>query len=201
VTARGVLAAMRACLDHRLGSPAPAGVRVCVVGAGHVGGRLATLLAEAGATLTISDLDPSRRRLADHLGAAWIDDPTEAILGDCDVLAPCALGGVIEAATVPRLRCRIVCGAANNVLADDRLAAALAAREITYAPDFIANAGGLINVYAELHQLGGAAVADLLGSIGSTVGLILDAADSNGTTPLAEAQTLARRRLRGTDLG
>jgi leucine dehydrogenase len=201
VTARGVLAAMRACLEHRFGSPDPAGVRVCVVGAGHVGGRLATLLAEAGATLTISDLDPTRRRLADHLGAAWIEDPAAAILSDCDVLAPCALGGVIEAATVPRLRCRIVCGAANNVLADDRLAAALAAREITYAPDFIANAGGLINVYAELHQLGGAAVADLLGSIGSTVGLILDAADRNGTTPLAEAQTLARRRLRGTDLG
>jgi leucine dehydrogenase len=201
VTARGVLAAMRACLEHRFGSPDPAGVRVCVVGAGHVGGRLATLLAEAGAVLTICDLDPSRRRLADHLGAAWIDDPAEAIISDCDVLAPCALGGVIDAATVPRLRGRIVCGAANNVLADDRLAAALASREITYAPDFIANAGGLINVYAELHQLGPVAVADLLGSIGSTVGLILDAADRNGTTPLAEAQTLARRRLRGTDLG
>jgi leucine dehydrogenase len=201
VTARGVLAAMGACLEHRFDSPDPAGVRVCVVGAGHVGGRLATLLAEAGAVLTICDLDPSRRRLADHLGAAWIDDPAEAIISDCDVLAPCALGGVIDAATVPRLRCEIVCGAANNVLADDRLAAALAAREITYAPDFIANAGGLINVYAELHQLNPAAVADLLGSIGSTVGLILNAADRNGTTPLAEAQTLARRRLRGVDLG
>lgn len=201
VTARGVLAAMRACLVHRFGSPDPAGVRVCVVGAGHVGGRLATMLAEAGAVLTICDLDPSRRRLADHLGATWIDDPGEAIVGDCDVLAPCALGGVIDAATVPRLRCRIVCGAANNVLADDRLAAALASRGITYAPDFIANAGGLINVYAELHHLDRAAVADLLGSIGSTLGLILDAADRNGTTPLAEAQTLARRRLRGTDLG
>jgi leucine dehydrogenase len=201
VTARGVLAAMRACLEHRFGSPDPAGVRVCVVGAGHVGSRLATMLAEAGAVLTICDLDPSRRRLADHLGAAWIDDPAEAILRDCDVLAPCALGGVIDAATVPRLRCRIVCGAANNVLADDRLALALADREITYAPDFIANAGGLINVYAELHQLDPPAVADLLGSIGSTVGLILDAADRNGTTPLAEAKTLARRRLRGPDLG
>jgi leucine dehydrogenase len=167
-----------------------------VVGAGHVGGRLATLLAEAGAELTICDLDPSRRRLADHLGAAWIDDPAEAIIRDCDVLAPCALGGVIEAATVPRLRCRIVCGAANNVLADDRLAAALAAREITYVPDFIANAGGLINVYAELHHLDQAAVDDLVDSIAPTVRLILGAADVNGTTPLAEAQALALRRLR-----
>jgi leucine dehydrogenase len=200
VTARGVLAAMSACLEHRFGSSDPAGVRVCVVGAGHVGGRLATRLAEAGAELTICDLDPSRHRLADHLGAAWIDDPAEAIISECDVLAPCALGGVIEAATVPRLRCRIVCGAANNVLADDRLAAGLATREITYAPDFIANAGGLINVYAELHHLDRRAVDDLVGNIGSTIGVILDAADRNGTTPLAEAQALARRRLRGTAL-
>lgn len=196
VTARGILAAMRACLEHRLGSPDPAGVRVCVVGAGHVGGRLATVLAEAGAAVTISDLDPSRRRLADHLGATWIDDPAEAILSDCDVLAPCALGGVIDATTVGRLRCRVICGAANNVLADDSLAVALAAREITYAPDFIANAGGLINVYAELHQLDHAAVTDLVDSIGSTIHLILEAADDHGTTPLAEAQALAQRRLR-----
>ncbi|MBS1861934.1 MAG: hypothetical protein JSS68_09495 [Actinobacteria bacterium] len=194
VTARGVLAALRACLEHRFGSPSPAGVRVCVVGAGHVGGRLAALLAEAGAEVTISDLDPSRRVLADRLGAAWID-PAEAILADCDVLAPCALGGVLDAPTVARLRCRIVCDAANNVLADDRLAPVLARREIVYAPDFIANAGGLINVYAELHQLDHQAVTDLVDGIGSTIGLILEAADRHGTTPLAEAQALAQRRL------
>jgi leucine dehydrogenase len=197
VTARGVLAAMRACLEHRFGSSDPAGVRVCMVGAGHVGGRLATLLTEAGATVTISDLEPTRRRLADHLGATWIDDPAEAILGDCDVLAPCALGGVIDAPTVPRLRCRVVCGAANNVLADDRLALALADRDITYAPDFIANAGGLINVYAELHHLDQGAVTDLVDSIRPTVRVILEEADRHGTTPFAEAQTLALRRLRG----
>jgi leucine dehydrogenase len=196
VTARGVLAAMRACLDHRFGSPDPAGVRVCVVGAGHVGGRLATLLAEAGAQLTISDLDPSRRRLADHLGAAWIDDPAEALIAPCDVLAPCALGGVIDAPTVERLRCAIVCGAANNVLTEDGLAVALANREIIYAPDFIANAGGLINVYAELHELDPGAVTALVDGIGSTTRLILAAADRHGTTPLAEAQALALSRLR-----
>lgn len=195
VTARGVLAALRACLQHRFGSPDPAGVRVCIVGAGHVGGRLATLLAEGGAQLTIADIDPSRRRLADHLGATWIDDPAAALHVPCDVLAPCALGGVLDAPTVDRLRTTIVCGAANNVLAEDRLALSLAARQITYAPDFIANAGGLINVYAELHQLDRAAVADLVDGIGSTVLRILEAAESNGTTPLAEAQELARRRL------
>lgn len=194
VTARGVLAALRACLQHRFNSPSPAGVRICVVGAGHVGGRLATLLAEAGAELTISDLDPSRRALADRLGAAWVD-PAEAILSDCDVLAPCALGGVLDAPTVDRLRCRVVCGAANNVLADDRLARTLARRDIVYAPDFIANAGGLINVYAELHRLDHQTVIDLVDGIGPTVRLVLEAADRHGTTPLAEAQALVLRRL------
>jgi leucine dehydrogenase len=195
VTARGVLVALRACLEHRFGNPSPAGVRVCVVGAGHVGGRLARLLAEAGAEVTISDLDPSRRALADHLGAAWVD-PAEAILTPCDVLAPCALGGVLDAPTVDRLRCAIVCGAANNVLAEDRVALALASRDIVYVPDFIANAGGLINVYAELQRLDHQAVTALVDGIGSTTRLVLEAAERHGTTPLAEAQALALRRLR-----
>ena len=196
VTARGVLAALRACLEHRFGDPSLSGVRVCVVGAGHVGGRLARLLAGGGAEVTMTDVDPSRRALAEELGATWVE-PGDAILADCDVLAPCALGGAIDAATVDRLRCAIVCGAANNVLADDRLAADLTRRGIVYAPDFIANAGGLINVYAELHRLDRQAVASLVDQIGATVGVILDAAERHDTTPLAEAQTLALQRLRG----
>jgi leucine dehydrogenase len=196
VTARGVLAALRACLEHRFGNPSPAGVRVCVVGAGHVGARLARLLADAGAELTISDVDPARRALADQLGAGWVD-PAEAILADCDVLAPCALGGVIDAPTVDRLDCAIVCGAANNVLAEDGVASALASRGIVYAPDFIANAGGLINVYAELEGLDHQAVTALVDGIGSTTRLILEAADRHGTTPLAEAKGQALSRLQG----
>ncbi len=171
-------------------------VDICVVGAGHVGGQLASMLVTEGAEVTISDVDPSRHALAGRLGAAWVE-PEEAILTDCDVLAPCALGGVIDAATVDRLRCRVVCGAANNVLADEALASDLAARGIVYAPDFIANAGGLINVYAELHQLDRAAVTELVDGIGRAMGLVLAAADRRGTTPLAEAQALALRRLRG----
>jgi len=195
VTARGVLAALRACLEHRHGDPSLTGVRVCVVGAGHVGGRLARLLAGGGAEVTMTDVDPARRALAEELGARWVE-PGHAILTECEVLAPCALGGVIDASTVDRLRCEIVCGAANNVLADEGLAAALTRRGIVYAPDFIANAGGLISVYAELHRLDRQAVAALVDNIGGTIGLILDAADRHDTTPLAEAQALALQRLR-----
>lgn len=195
VTARGVLAALRACLEHRFGSPSLSGVRVCVIGAGHVGGRLARLLAGGGAEVTMTDVDPSRRALAEELGATWVD-PADAILTECDVLAPCALGGVIDAATVDRLRCEIVCGAANNVLADEALAVDLARRGIVYAPDFIANAGGLISVYAELHRLDRQAVAALVDGIGTTIGLVLSVAERHGSTPLAEAQSLALQRLR-----
>jgi leucine dehydrogenase len=197
VTARGLLAALRACLEHRFGDPSLKGVRICVVGAGHVGGRLVRLLAGGGAEVTMTDVDPSRRTLAEELGATWVE-PADAIATECDVLAPCALGGAIDAATVQSLRCGIVCGAANNVLADDRLAAELTRRGIVYAPDFIANAGGLISVYAELHQLDRQSVAALVDNIGAATRLVLDAAARHDTTPLAEAQALALQRLRGT---
>ncbi len=196
VTARGVLAAMRACLEHRFGDSSPRGVRVCVVGAGHVGTRLARLLVGAGSEVTIADVDPARRTLVEEIGARWIE-PGEAILADCDVLAPCALGGILDAATVERLRCGIVCGAANNVLAEDRVALELSRRGIVYAPDFIANAGGLISVYAELQRLDRKGVADLVDHIGTTIRLILESADRHRSTPLAEAQSLALQRLRG----
>jgi leucine dehydrogenase len=194
LTARGVLAAIGACLEHRFGDASVSGIRVCVVGVGNVGGRLARMLAGTGAELAISDIDPAGRTLAQELGATWVD-PDEAIAADCDVLAPCALGGAIDAATLARLRCGIVCGSANNMLSDERLADALAERGILFAPDFIANAGGLINVYAELRHLDPEMVLRLVDQIGATVRRILEAADQRGVTPLAAAQEQALDRL------
>ena len=194
LTARGVLAAIGACLEHRFGSASLSGVRICVVGVGNVGGRLARMLAAAGAELTISDIDRTRMALAEELAAEWVD-PEDAIAADCDVLAPCALGGAIDAATVAHLRCQIVCGSANNVLADERLAVALAERGILLAPDFIANSGGLINVYAELHDLDPDMVQRLVDQIGPTVHRILKAAERKEVTPLAAAQEQALERL------
>jgi leucine dehydrogenase len=194
LTARGVLAAIASCLEHRFGSPSISGARVCVIGAGSVGGRLARMLSAAGAELAIADIDPAREELADELGAAWID-PAEAIAAECDVLAPCALGGAIDAAAIERLRCEIICGSANNVLAAEGLAAALSGRGIVVAPDFIANAGGLISVYAELRDLDGDGVLRLVDGIGPTTGRILESAAAREITPLAAAQELALERL------
>lgn len=197
LTARGVFAAIGACLEHTRGNASVSGSRVCVVGAGSVGGSLARMLIDAGARVAISDIDPARRSLAEQLGADWVE-PEAAIADDCDVLAPCALGGAIDAAIVARLRCAVICGSANNVLADEALADELAARQILYAPDFIANAGGLINVYAELRDLEMAEVSDLIDGIGPAMSKILEAAAEEAVTPLAAARRLALERLRGT---
>jgi leucine dehydrogenase len=196
VTARGVEAAIRACCRRRLRSDELGGVHVAVIGLGHVGSHLARNLAAAGAELTVSDIDPRRRAVADALAARWIDPEIE-VVAECDVLAPCALGGTITAENVDALRCEIVCGAANNVLAEDALAEDLAEREIIYAPDFIANAGGLINVYAELHQLEEEQVGELVDGIGDCMGRVLDAAERRSITPLDAAYELAAERLGG----
>jgi leucine dehydrogenase len=194
LTARGVEAAIRACCAHRFGSPDLSGIRVCVVGLGHVGTALARRLRESGAELVVSDIDPARRETAEQLGARWAD-PEGATLSRCEVLAPCALGGAIDEVNTGLMRCEIVCGSANNMLADESLAQRLQDRGITYAPDFIANAGGLIHVYADLPGHDPAHVDALVDSIGETVENVLAEADRAGTTPLRAARELAQRRL------
>ena len=194
ITARGVEAAIRASAEHRYGSDDLAGRRVTVVGLGHVGSRLAERLASDGADLGISDIDPAKRELAERLGARWLE-PADAITAECELLAPCALGGTIDAENVERLRCEIVCGAANNVLAERSLADRLAQREILYAPDFIANAGGLINVYGELHSLDRERLDSLVDGIGEALRRVFEAGEARSVTPLEAARALAEERL------
>ncbi len=196
LTARGVEAAIRACCERRFGSPDLSGRSVCVVGLGHVGKRLAERLLAAGAEVIAADVDPDKRGIAAGLGAAWTD-PGSATTTACDVLAPCALGGVIDGDNLASLRCEIVCGAANNVLAEQGLAEELAAREILYAPDFIANAGGLIKIYAAIQGLDDAGAARLVDGVGETIALILAEAEERATTPLEAAHELAAERLSG----
>lgn len=194
ITARGVERAIRACCEHRLGTANLDGVRVCVVGIGHVGLSLARRLSAGGAELLLSDVDPRLRAASEELAAEWVE-PEDAALAECDVLAPCALGGFVDTESVERLRCSVLCGAANNVLADDALAERLLERRIDYAPDFIVNSGGLIHVCAELRGHPEARVDELVDSIGATIARVLDEADQTGTTPLSAALELAEARL------
>ena len=195
-TAIGVEIAMRVAVQQRLGADDLSGLRVVVSGLGHVGARLAGACAEAGAELVVADIDPRKREVADRLGARWVD-PDAALAVSADVFAPCALGGVLSHATIGRLTAPVVVGAANNQLATDDVAEELAAREVLWIPDFVANAAGIINIAVELRPEGydvRQARADVL-RIGDTVRLVLAEAAAASVTPLEAAMRIARRRV------
>ena len=141
-------------------------------------------------------MDGSKRRLAEQLEATWTT-PERALERKVDVLAPCALGGVFDEVTVPALRCGIIAGAANNQLAGDGIADMLAARSILWAPDFVVNAGGLINLSVELTGYDPAVARRKVRGIADTLREIFERAQDAGITPLAAAMERARQRLAG----
>ena len=195
-TALGVQCAMEVACERAFGTASLAGRSVAVVGLGRVGGKLARMLAEEGATLVVADVDEGKRALADELGARWTD-PDSALTAEVDVLAPCALGGVLDDDTVPELECRVVAGAANNQLAADAIAVQLADRGIVWAPDFVANAGGIINISVELEDTGYDAgrAEERVRGVSDTTRMVFEHADATGATTLAAAMEIARRRL------
>jgi leucine dehydrogenase len=144
--------------------------------------------------LLLADVDQDKRRLAEELDGRWLT-PEDALETESDVLAPCALGGIFTDTTVPRLRCRIIAGAANNQLAEDRVADLLAGRAILWAPDFVANAGGVINIAEELGEYDSASARRRVRGIADTLRRVFDDADATGGTPLTAAIELADRRL------
>jgi glutamate dehydrogenase/leucine dehydrogenase len=188
VTAYGVVHAMRAACDSSL-----AGRRVVIQGAGHVGAHLARLLVDDGALVKIADVD---RSAAEAVGVEVID-PDAALTSECDILAPCALGGVLTRASIGALRCSVVCGAANNQLADDDASVALAQRGIVYAPDYVVNAGGIINIAHEWHPEGYSLDRALVQTAGieATTRHVLDTARAESVTTAAAAEAIARRRV------
>jgi leucine dehydrogenase len=195
-TALGVETAIRVTAERAFGAADLAGRSVAVIGLGSVGGALARALAAAGAELVLADVAAGKHALADELGARWAD-PDEALRAAVDIVAPCALGGVLDDDSVPALRCRAIAGAANNQLASDAIADALNARGILWTPDFVANAGGIINIAVELEPEGYSAdrARSRVLAVGDTLRAIFELADANGLTPLAAALELARRRL------
>ena len=195
-TALGTEAAILATAERALGTTSLRGRSVAVVGLGHVGLRLARLLARRGAKLVVSDIDRAKRDEAARLGARWTT-PARALTAAVDVLVPCALGGVLDDETVPALQAQAVAGAANNQLAHDGVADALQARGILWAPDYVANAGGIINIAVELEPGGydPARARERVRAIGDTLREVYDRAAASGAAPLSAAMALARSRL------
>lgn len=189
-TARGVFAAIRAAVRVAGRRPDLDGVTVYVQGVGNVGARLARALAAAGARLLLADADAARvESLARELGATTVA-PERGIDVDCDVYAPCAIARTIDPTTVDGLRARIVAGAANDVLDHPRLAATLAERGIAYVPDFVAGAGGVIQVRAARDGWSDEQLQTALAAIGTRVESILAEAAERST----DTDGVARRR-------
>ncbi|MES2640976.1 MAG: Glu/Leu/Phe/Val dehydrogenase dimerization domain-containing protein [Myxococcota bacterium] len=196
VTAWGVYHGIRACLEVIYGSPDVAGRTVAIQGVGNVGYYLAKYLHEGGASLLYADISQKRiARVVEEFGGTVLEGD-EFYRANCDVVAPCAIGGIINARTIPMIKAPIIAGGANNVLDDEtRDGEALAERGITYAPDYVINAGGLINVCAELkNQSREKAMADA-GAIFNTVKRIINKAKSEGTTTIRAANKVAEERM------
>ena len=191
-TAAGVFHGIRASLRHALGSDDLAGRTVLVQGAGSVGAKLVRLLADAGAAVLVSDVDEERARAT---GATVV--PAAAVLEtDCDVYAPCAVGATLNEGSIPRLRCRVVAGAANNQLATPADGERLRAAGILYAPDYVISSGGALHGIG-LERLGWDAerLEREVAGIGDTLTRVYADADTEGIPTAEAAERLAAARL------
>ena len=195
VTAHGVLKAMETAAGFLFGRCDLAGLKVAVQGLGNVGMPLCRYLHGRGAELTVTDVDQDRVAAAEReFGATGV--PPEIIFDQpVDVFAPCALGAMLNDDTIPRLVAKLVCGGANNQLLSPTHDAALAARGIVYVPDYLANAGGVIDFHQERIDDSPDAVLEAVERIGPITKDILARAAARGTTPLTIADRLVRQRL------
>ena len=194
-TAHGLLAALRAVADHLWKDDHLHGRRVAVQGVGKVGGAFVELLVEAGCEVVVGDVnDEAVARAVETYGVKAVE-PDEILSVPCDVFSPCAMGGVLDADSIPRLRCEAVVGSANNQLADDDDDMRLAGLGVLYAPDFVVNSGGLINVAEELGGYRPERAARRVQGVGDATRAILQRAEMTGTTPHRAATEVAEERL------
>jgi valine dehydrogenase (NAD+) len=197
LTAYGVFQGMRASAEHRWGDPSLAGRRVGVAGVGKVGYPLVQLLVEDGASVVITDVSTAA---VDRVLSSWpqvevVADTEALVRTELDVYAPCALGGALDDMTVCELSARIVCGAANNQLANAGIEKVLEDRGILYAPDYVVNAGGLIQVADEVHGFSEMRARARATRIFDTTRRVFRSAAEEGVPPAVAADRLAERRM------
>jgi leucine dehydrogenase len=195
VTAHGVFRAVQASANRRWGTDSLEGKTVSIQGCGSVGSYLAKELHEAGATLIVSDIDSAKAaRVAKATGATIVEG--DAIFSAAaDIFSPCALGGIINDTTIPKLKVEIVAGGANNQLLEDRHGDELERRNILYAPDYVANAGGVINVYGEVAGWDAQRAHEKADEIYDTILKVFDIAESKHIPTYEAADRLAEQRL------
>lgn len=194
-TAHGVLMGIKASVKKKFNSDSLAGVRIAVQGLGNVGSNLVDYLVAEKAEVTIADIDNEKVQKISKKYDLKAYDPNEIVVSDCDVFAPCALGAVINDQTVAKLKCKIVAGGANNQLAEARHGAALKEQGILYAPDFVINAGGLMNVFVELEGYSSERAIDKTTQVYDNLLKVYDIAEKESITTESAANHLAERRI------
>ncbi len=195
VTATGVFSGIKACCEATYGTESLDGRSFVIQGIGKVGRDLATSLAEAGASVTVSDIDADKvATFADTHGLDTVG-PDAVYDEPCDVFAPCAIGGVLNDDTIPRLACDIVAGGANNVLEDRSHATDLMERGILYAPDYVINGGGLITVATEAENGTMADAIEQAEAIGDRLAKMIKSAEEESITVLEAADRYAMARI------
>ncbi|HEY2946831.1 MAG TPA: Glu/Leu/Phe/Val dehydrogenase [Micromonosporaceae bacterium] len=197
LTAWGVFQGMRAAAEHVWGSASLAGKRVGIAGLGKVGKYLTGHLLDDGAAVVATDVSERALEWArtNHPEVELVADATALITSDIDVYAPCALGGALNDETVPVLRAKVVAGAANNQLAHPGIEKMLAERGVLYAPDYVVNAGGVIQVADEIEGFNFERAKLRATKIYNTTKQILALADAEGVPPAVAADRLAERRM------
>ena len=197
VTAEGVFRGIRVAAKRAFGSDDLSGRRVAVQGLGHVGYALAEHLHKAGAKLVVADINEAVLDRARTELSARVVAPEAIHAQDVDIFAPCALGGAVSPKTLPQISARVIAGAANNQLSAPNMAEALTRAGKLYAPDYVINAGGIINVDAEVShdRYDPAWVQGKLDELEDTLGEVFDRAKAEGETTVAVADALARKRL------
>ncbi|MCX6020654.1 MAG: Glu/Leu/Phe/Val dehydrogenase [Chloroflexi bacterium] len=195
-TALGIWEGIQVCVREALRREGVAGLRASVQGTGKVGARLAEHLVGGGAIVTVCDTDEGRLERLRSRFPIQVVAPEEIYDVPCDIFAPCALGAVINDETIPRLRCAIVAGGANNQLAEERHGAILQERGILYAPDFVINAGGVINCYDELEGYRPERAAARTRNIARTLEQVFQLARSERIPTSEAANHVAEERMR-----
>jgi leucine dehydrogenase len=196
-TAMGVFLSLRHAVERQLGRGLD-GTTVAIQGVGHVGLGLARLLHREGARLVVADADSDRARgVAAELGAALVD-PSAILAADVDVVAPCALGAVLDERSIAAMKAKIVCGAANNQLATEADGEALRLRGILYAPDYVVNSGGIISACAEFLNEDVAKVEQRVARIPLRLACVFDRAENKKVSPATIADEMACEIIQGT---
>ncbi|MEQ1501453.1 MAG: Glu/Leu/Phe/Val dehydrogenase dimerization domain-containing protein [Myxococcota bacterium] len=196
VTAWGVFHGIRACLEVVYGSSEVSGRKVAIQGVGNVGYHLARHLHGAGARLVYSDINTRNiKRALDQFGGEVVEGD-DFFRTDCDVLAPCAIGGIVNSRTIGLVRAPIIAGGANNVLEDEESDSKLLGQKgITYAPDYVINAGGLMSVYAELRGWPSEKAMSDAENVFNTVKRVLHKAVAEGLSTITASNRLAEERI------